>query len=101
LQRIDWTTPANFLEKLIQFEAVHAIQGWSDLQRRLQAEDTSYQQLLDETRRELALQYLGEPRRSLAEVADLLGFVDQSNLFRACRRWFGMPPGQYRQQLRA
>ena len=27
------------------------------------------------------------------EVADLLGFADQSNLFRACRRWFGMPPG--------
>ena len=61
----------------------------------------SLTQLLDDTRRELARQYLGEPRHSLAEVADLLGFVDQSNLFRACRRWFGMPPGQYRQQLRA
>ena len=84
-------------------EDVASLLGLTDrtLQRRLQAEDTSYQQLLDETRRELALQYLGEPRRSLAEVADLLGFVDQSNLFRACRRWFGMPPGQYRQQLRA
>ena len=35
----------------------------------------------------------------LAEVADQLGFSDQSNLFRACKRWFGMPPGQYRQQL--
>ncbi|MDR0200651.1 MAG: AraC family transcriptional regulator [Delftia acidovorans] len=70
------------------------------LQRRLVAEQTSYQLLLDDTRRELAQQYLGEPRHSLAEVADLLGFVDQSNLFRACRRWFGMPPGQYRQQLR-
>ncbi|WP_373847469.1 AraC family transcriptional regulator [Delftia acidovorans] len=84
-------------------EDVASLLGLTDrtLQRRLQAEDTSYQQLLDETRRELALQYLGEPRPSLAEVADLLGFVDQSNLFRACRRWFGMPPGQYRQQLRA
>ncbi|WP_198969120.1 AraC family transcriptional regulator [Xylophilus sp. ASV27] len=84
-------------------EDVAALLGLTDrtLQRRLQAEAVSYQQLLDDTRRELAQQYLGEPRRSLAEVADLLGFMDQSNLFRACRRWFGMPPGQYRQQLRA
>jgi malonyl-CoA decarboxylase len=42
LERIDWTTPANILEKLIQFEAVHAIQGWSDLQRRLQADRRCY-----------------------------------------------------------
>ena len=69
------------------------------LQRRLQAESVSFQQLLDDTRSELARQYLADPRRSLAEVADQLGFSDQSNLFRACKRWFGMPPGQYRQQL--
>ena len=66
------------------------------LQRRLQAESVSYQQLLDDTRCELARQYLSDERRTLAEVADLLGFADQSNLFRACKRWFGMPPGQYR-----
>lgn len=69
------------------------------LQRRLQAESVSYQQLLDDTRSELARQYLAGPRRSLTEVADLPGFCDQSNLFRACKRWFGMPPGQYRQHL--
>jgi len=69
------------------------------LQRRLQAESVSYQQLLDDTRRELACQHLSAERRSLAEIADLLGFADQSNLFRACKRWFGMPPGQYRTQL--
>lgn len=69
------------------------------LQRRLQAESVSYQQLLDDTRRELARQHLSDERRNLAEIADLLGFADQSNLFRACKRWFGMPPGQYRAQL--
>jgi AraC-like DNA-binding protein len=69
------------------------------LQRRLQAESATYQQLLDDTRCELARQYLADPRRSLTEVADLLGFADQSNMFRACKRWFGMPPGQYRAQL--
>ncbi|MBT9511985.1 MAG: AraC family transcriptional regulator [Acidovorax sp.] len=69
------------------------------LQRRLQAESATYQQLLDDTRCELARQYLSDPRRNLTEVADLLGFADQSNMFRACKRWFGMPPGQYRAQL--
>ena len=68
------------------------------LQRRLQAEDTSYQQLLDAARSELARKYLTENRLSLGEVASLLGFGDQSNFFRACKRWFGLPPGQYRQQ---
>ena len=38
LQRIDWSTSALILEKLIQYEAVHAIQGWKDLRRRLQAD---------------------------------------------------------------
>jgi malonyl-CoA decarboxylase len=35
LERIDWTTPAFILEKLIEYEAVHAIDGWDDLRRRL------------------------------------------------------------------
>lgn len=79
-------------------EDIAAHLGLTDrtLQRRLQAESASYQQLLDDTRSELARQYLADPRRTLTDIADLLGFVDQSNLFRACRRWFGMPPGQYR-----
>ena len=36
LRRIDWRTPALVLEKLIQYEAVHEIQGWPDLRRRLE-----------------------------------------------------------------
>ena len=35
LERIDWRTPAVVLEKLIHYEAVHAIDGWDDLRRRL------------------------------------------------------------------
>jgi len=38
LERIDWRTSAIVLEKLIQYEAVHAIHGWSDLRRRLQGD---------------------------------------------------------------
>ena len=38
LERIDWRTPAIVLEKLIQYEAVHAVQGWRDLRRRLEGD---------------------------------------------------------------
>jgi len=64
------------------------------LQRRLQGESASYQTLLDSTRHELARQYLAEERHTLTDVADLLGYVDSSNFFRACKRWFGVPPAQ-------
>jgi malonyl-CoA decarboxylase len=39
LRRIDWMTPANILEKIIRYEAVHAIEGWEDLRRRLEPPD--------------------------------------------------------------
>ena len=69
------------------------------LQRRLEQEATSFLQLLDDTRRELAEQYLGRLHLSLAQAAYLLGFADQSSFFRACKRWFEISPGQYRSQL--
>jgi AraC-like DNA-binding protein len=69
------------------------------LQRRLQEEATSFVQLLDDTRRELAEQYLGRLQVSLAQAAYLLGFADQRSFFRACKRWFNVSPGQYRSQL--
>ncbi|MET0528810.1 MAG: malonyl-CoA decarboxylase family protein, partial [Microvirga sp.] len=53
LRPIDWTTPANILEKIIRYEAVHAIQNWDDLRNRLQPEDRRcygffHPQLVDE-----------------------------------------------------
>jgi AraC-like DNA-binding protein len=69
------------------------------LQRRLEEEATSFIALLDDTRRELANEYLGRLHLSLAQAAYLLGFADQSSFFRACRRWFHVSPGQYRSQL--
>ena len=69
------------------------------LQRRLQEEHTSFQSLLDAVRRELAASHLADGRYSLDQIADLLGFADPSNFFRASRRWFGVSPGRYRQQL--
>ncbi|MEQ1757253.1 MAG: malonyl-CoA decarboxylase [Vicinamibacterales bacterium] len=42
LQRIDWRTPAVVLERLIQYEAVHQINGWRDLHRRLEGDRRCY-----------------------------------------------------------
>ena len=39
LRRIDWSTPADILERIIRYEAVHQIQGWDDLRRRVQPSD--------------------------------------------------------------
>jgi len=69
------------------------------LQRRLEAEATSFVDLLDNTRRELAEQYLGRLHLSFAQAAYLLGLADQSSFFRACKRWFELSPGEYRSQL--
>lgn len=53
LQSIDWTTPAHILEKIIRYEAVHAIHDWDDLRRRLEPSDRRcfaffHPQLIDE-----------------------------------------------------
>ena len=39
LRRIDWSTPASLLEKIIRYEAVHAIQDWNDLRARIDSPD--------------------------------------------------------------
>ena len=70
--------------------------GEKTLQRRLKDEGTSYQQVLDEVRRDLAQQYLREGPMSVCEVTFQLGFSDQSSFTRAFRRWTGKTPGEFR-----
>jgi AraC-like DNA-binding protein len=69
--------------------------GDRTLRRRLEEEGTSFQKVLDDTRRELAQQYFAQQRYSVGEIAYMLGFADQGTLFRACRRWFDVSPKQY------
>ncbi len=69
------------------------------LQRRLRAEGASFQQLLDDARREMAQHFLRQPQHSLESVSEQLGFGDPSNLFRACKRWFGVSPARYRSSI--
>jgi len=66
------------------------------LQRKLAEADLTYQQLVDETRRDLALRYIQEPGKSITEITFLLGFSGQSAFTRAFRRWTGKAPTDYR-----
>ena len=71
----------------------------STLQRQLQAEGLSYRDILESTRRSLAENYLRDNRHSIAQIAYLLGFSDQSNFSRAFKRWTSMSPKQYQESL--
>jgi len=67
----------------------------ASLQAKLAERDVRYQQLLDDTRRELVIGYL-EQQLSITEIAFRLGFTDASNFTRAFRRWMGVSPSHYR-----
>lgn len=60
--------------------------------RKLKAEGTSYQELLDEVRRELAAWYLLETTLPVERIAERLGYQDPSNFSRTFQRWFGTTP---------
>ena len=71
------------------------------LQRKLAESNTTYQKLVDDTRRDLALRYMEDAGKSITDVTFLLGFSGQSAFTRAFRRWTGMSPTTYREQKQA
>lgn len=66
--------------------------------RRLSEHGLSFQVLAEETRRELAEGLLRDEQYSLAEVAFLTGFSEQSSFTRAFKRWLGTTPANYRKR---
>jgi AraC-like DNA-binding protein len=66
------------------------------LQRRLTDAGITFQQLVEETRRELARHYLKQRAVELNETAFLLGFEDTNSFFRAFHDWEGISPGEWR-----
>ena len=66
------------------------------LQRRLKEEGTSFEDILDDLRRQLAERYLREQRLGVQETAFLLGYSDVSAFHRAFLRWTGLSPSRFR-----
>ncbi len=71
----------------------------STLRRRLLAENTTFQTIKDECRKNSAIEYMNAPQLSINDVAGLMGFDEPSAFFRSFKRWTSMTPGEYRQIL--
>ena len=80
--------------------AVRLAMSRRTLQRHLEAEGLSYQQLLRETRLSLARHYLSKTELPTAEISFLLGFDEPNSFYRAFRNWTGHTPESTRRQSR-
>ena len=69
------------------------------LQRRLQAERTSFQRVLQEARADLAVRYLRDARLKALDIAMLLGYSNIGSFTTAFKSWYDMPPSEYRQRF--
>lgn len=68
------------------------------LLRHLEQEGQTFEHILDDSRRELALAYTADHHLAAFEIAGLLGYTEPSAFFRAFRRWTGDSPQQYRRR---
>ncbi len=71
------------------------------LQRRLAAEGQVFSVLVEETRRRLALHYLGEAHLLINDISSILGYSELSAFSRACVRWFDASPSKVRANIEA
>lgn len=82
-------------------DAIAQTMGFSrqTLFRRLKDEGVTFEQVLDDLRRRMALHYLHGKAASIDEIAYLVGFSDRASFSRAFKRWTGQSPGQVRADM--
>lgn len=87
-------------DKFPSMETVANLMGMTPrtLRRRLADEGTSFSQVFDRVRRDLAEKYLSGSGFTVEDIADLLGFTDASNFRSSFRRWTGVAPSAFRQR---
>lgn len=71
------------------------------LQRRLGSEGTTFGEIADRVRREIALRNLGDTNIPLTQIAERVGYSETSVLTRSCQRWFSRSPKQMRKDLQS
>ncbi len=71
-----------------------------NFQRKLQREGTTFRELLDDIRRDLAIRFISDSHRPIGAISYSLGFSEPANFTRAFRGWTGESPRQYREHLR-
>lgn len=86
-------------DKVISRDRIAQQLGMSgrSLQRKLQQEGSSFQHIHDEFRHQRSLLLLHNEQLSLTDIAQQLGFSENSTFYRAFKRWQGITPGEYRQ----
>jgi len=70
--------------------------GIRNIQKKLKEEGKSFQQLLDEARKELAIKHLKQPYSSTTDIAYLLGYSEPSVFYRSFKKWTGQTPSAFR-----
>ncbi|MDP6978986.1 MAG: AraC family transcriptional regulator [Myxococcota bacterium] len=87
-------TPGQFPK----MDGIAAALGMSvrSLRRHLGIEGVTYQELLDQVRRDLALDYLQNSQLSAEQIAQLVGYGEAASFRKAFRRWTGKAPGEFR-----
>jgi AraC-like DNA-binding protein len=70
------------------------------LARRLETEGTTFRELVDDVRRQLALDHVGRRSATFSEISEQLGFSHVAAFHRAFRRWTGQTPLEYRRRAR-
>jgi len=72
-----------------------------NLQRKLEAQNTTFKTILTQIRQELAIKYIKDPQLTLTEVSFMLGFSEMSAFSRAFKQWTGQSPRAQRQSQHA
>ena len=76
--------------------ASHLNMSVRSLQRKLKAEGKTFQELLENLRKDAAMNYLQNEEMSIGEVGFLLGYAEPSAFVRAFKRWTGVAPGKWK-----
>lgn len=79
----------------------HLHMSESSLRRRLQKENTSYQNLKDEVRCQVAIDKLLNESIKVADLSDFLGFTEPSSFVRSFKNWTGETPKSYREKIQS
>jgi AraC-like DNA-binding protein len=67
-------------------------------QRRLKENSTSFQELIESERQNIAIKYMKNSDIDLAQISDLLGYSEPSVFSRSFKKWFGLSPAKYIQE---
>lgn len=91
----------HIMERPGQFPTMEDVAGYLNLtprtlRRRLADEGSTYSQVFDQVRRDLAERYLASGDFTVEDIAELLGFTDASNFRQSFKRWTGLAPTEFR-----